>query len=148
MQNEATDSIQLQSLCKKLRIPLKGIYSKDTLPKKLTKGNYIINQDDNEGDGTHWVGLAMLNNREGFYWDSFGYPPMKSILSRAKEPDIVYNDVVVQDLDSQHCGLYVVSFLKDISEGKDLFDIVGSFHHGGEDDVRKNRLILKKKLGL
>ena len=47
------------------------VYSRDNLPKSIKNGAYIINFDEYEDVGTHWIGLYVKNN-EITYFDSFG----------------------------------------------------------------------------
>ena len=63
---------------KKLGIKhLRGIYSRDGLPKKITKECGIINLDDIQGPGTHWVCYRNLDSVVE-YFDPFGLiMPMK-----------------------------------------------------------------------
>ena len=39
-----------------------GVYSRDNLPNKIKKGAYIINLDEYENTGTHWVSLFVKTN--------------------------------------------------------------------------------------
>ena len=39
--------------------------------KKIKKGAYVINLDEYENTGTHWVALFVKTN-EAVYFDSFG----------------------------------------------------------------------------
>ena len=48
-----------------------GVYSKNNLPNKIKKGAYVINLDEYENTGTHWVSLFVKTN-EAIYFDSFG----------------------------------------------------------------------------
>ena len=48
-----------------------GAYSKNNLPNKIKKGAYVINLDEYENTGTHWVSLFVKTN-EAIYFDSFG----------------------------------------------------------------------------
>ena len=48
-----------------------GIYSRDNLPKKIKDGTSVINLDEYEDVGTHWIALHVLNI-EIIYFDSFG----------------------------------------------------------------------------
>ena len=34
-----------------------GVYSRNNLPKKIKDGTYVINLDEYEDVGTHWIGL-------------------------------------------------------------------------------------------
>ena len=48
-----------------------GVYSRDNLPKITKNGAYIINLDEYENTGTHWIALFVKTN-EVIYFDSFG----------------------------------------------------------------------------
>ena len=48
-----------------------GVYSRDNLPKAIKNGAYVINLDEYEDAGTHWIVLYAKNN-ESTYFDSFG----------------------------------------------------------------------------
>ena len=48
-----------------------GVYSRNNLPKTIKKGAYVINLDEYENTGTHWVALFVKTN-ETIYFDSFG----------------------------------------------------------------------------
>ena len=34
-----------------------GVYSRNNLPKKIKDGAYVINLDEHEDTGTHWIAL-------------------------------------------------------------------------------------------
>ena len=48
-----------------------GVYSRDNLPKITKKGACVINLDEYENTGTHWIDLFVKTN-EVIYFDSFG----------------------------------------------------------------------------
>ena len=48
-----------------------SVYSGDNLPKITKKGAYVINLDEYENTGTHWIALFIKTN-EFIYFDSFG----------------------------------------------------------------------------
>ena len=48
-----------------------GVYSRNNLPNKIKKGAYVINLDEHENTGTHWIALFVKTN-EAIYFDSFG----------------------------------------------------------------------------
>ena len=48
-----------------------GVYSRNNLPK-IKENTYIINYDEYESIGTHWIGLNVNNNNHVTYFDSFG----------------------------------------------------------------------------
>ena len=47
-----------------------GVYSRNSLPK-IKGGAYIINLDEYELLGTHWIAL-YVNDKNVTYFDSFG----------------------------------------------------------------------------
>ena len=47
-----------------------GVYSRNNLPK-IKDGIYVINLDEYESIGTHWIAL-YINNNNATYFDSFG----------------------------------------------------------------------------
>ena len=47
------------------------VYSRNNLPKTIKKGAYVINLDEYENTGTHWVALFVKANK-AIYFDSFG----------------------------------------------------------------------------
>ena len=48
-----------------------GIYSGYNLPKTIKNGAYVINLDEYEDAGTHWVALLYVKNNLVIYFDSF-----------------------------------------------------------------------------
>ena len=48
-----------------------GVCSRDNLPKTIKNGAYVINLNEYEDVGTHWVVLYAKNN-EIAYFNSFG----------------------------------------------------------------------------
>ena len=49
-----------------------GVYSRNNLPNKIKKGAYVINLDEYENTGTHWVSL-FVKAIKVIYFDSFWY---------------------------------------------------------------------------
>ena len=48
-----------------------GVYSSNNLPKTIKKGAYVINLDEYENIGTHWIAL-FVKPKYVVYFDSFG----------------------------------------------------------------------------
>ena len=46
-----------------------GVYSRDSLPKKLKHGCYVVNLDEYKNIGTHWIAPYVKDN-EIIYFDS------------------------------------------------------------------------------
>ena len=72
--NKALSNFDLEGWIDKLRIKrFRGIYSRDALPDKIYKKECgIINLDDIEGQGTHWVCYRNLEKNLVEYFDPFG----------------------------------------------------------------------------
>ena len=54
----------------KYEFKFNGVYSKDNLPK-VKDGAYIVNLDDKQSKGTHWISLFIEKNT-AVYFDYFG----------------------------------------------------------------------------
>jgi len=109
----------LHIYCKKLSIPLIGIYTKDELPKHKQQGAYIINlQDDNMGNGSHWC--CFINEKGHFiYFDPFGLnAPSELQLWFGKK--YIYNSKQIQSISTGYCGIYNIFFLKYMYQFKHL----------------------------
>ena len=67
-------------LSKQIEPRFNGVYSKNNLPKTIKKGAYVINLDEYENTGTHWVSLfvkskyttELSSSERTVYFDSFG----------------------------------------------------------------------------
>ena len=102
-----TSNLELIKYCKKLKIHNVVICMRDELTKvsKHTK-NIIMNLEDNNGNGFHWV--CIFNRQDKYYFDSFGLPPPVEVIKFLQNG--VYQTFQVQELNSKCCGqlcLYV-----------------------------------------
>lgn len=112
---ELLSNFDLVSYCKALHIPLKKILSKDLYDNvKVQIGAYIVNmQDEDDGNGTHWVGFIITENM-AIYFDSYGMgipPDIKKFLRRYKKMTVIYSIDQIQTIKSVACGWYVLYFL-------------------------------------
>lgn len=108
-----TTNYQLLRLCKNIS-NFRGIFMRNSLPKKpLLKECGIVNLDDKDGKGTHWVAYKKRGNKVS-YFNSFGdlKPPKELIKYFGKNVLIFYNRRKYQSFKSNKCGLYCVKFLK------------------------------------
>jgi len=71
----------------------------------------IINLDDVEGPGTHWVAYRKIGNNVT-YFDSFGdlRPPL-DLMSYLGVDEVKYNPNRYQDFDTYVCGHLCLRFL-------------------------------------
>ena len=96
-------------------------------------------QNDNDGDGTHWV-LAYQEPHRTIYMDSFGVIPPKAIFDHFKKP-IMFNKKQIQDIDSEYCGWFCLFFLDHLKRNKNMVDkIMDNFK---KEDLKLNDEVLK-----
>ena len=103
-----------------------GVYSRDNLPKTIRKGAYVINLDEYNDIGTHWIALYVRNNC--IYFDSFG---VKYIPNEIKQfigsKDIISNIFKLQPYDSIMCGYFRIAFIDFMFAGKTLLQFTNLF---------------------
>ena len=118
-----------------------GVYSSDNLPKTIKKGAYVINLDEYEDAGTHWIAL-YVKNKEVVYFDSFGVEHVpKEIIKFIKNKDIIANIFRLQAYDSIMCGYYCIEFINYMLKGKTVLDYTNLF---SPNDFKKNDQVIKR----
>ena len=114
-----------------------GVYSRDNLPKIIKKGAYVINLDEYENAGTHWIALFVKTN-EVIYFDSFGVEHIpKEIELTIGNKKIKPNRFRIQSYDSIMCGYFCIELIK----GKTLLDYTNLF---SPNDFKKNDRVIKR----
>lgn len=162
-------NFDIKRICKKLELPIVGVYSKNELyniPRKI--GSYYINlMDDDKTDvegnnGSHWV-LAKIysdDDREdaeetenhkvcnALYFDSFGFGMPKAVSSFLKPFKPVYcNNREIQNIDSSQCGWYCIACDYSLEYYQDSDSYLGDYEkflNLWSDNPRKNLAILKR----
>ena len=100
----------------------RGVFSRDALPKKNHKVECgIVNLDDIQGPGTHWVAYRIQKKPE--YFDSFGLP-MPEEVRHYLGPDAIYSPDELQDRDSVLCGWWCLYFLLERQRGVPFFEVL------------------------
>jgi hypothetical protein len=85
-----------------------GIFSNDTLTNPNKNKIYIINLQNADEPGSHWV---LLYN--GYYFDSYGTVPTTNIAPYVKN----YNTADFQGLNNSSCGYYCIFVANNIIAG-------------------------------
>ena len=117
-----------------------GVYSRDNLPANIKKGAYVINLDEYEDAGTHWIAL-YVKNKKVVYFDSFGVGHVpKEIIKFIKNKDIIPNIFRLQAYDSIMCGYFCIKFIDYMFDDKTLIDYTDLFP---SHDFKKNDKIIK-----
>ena len=126
-----------------------GVYSRNNLPKTIKKGAYVINLDEYENTGTHWVVLFVKTN-EAIYFDSFGVEHIPIEINKFITNDttkssslerIESNIFRIQAYDSIMCGYFCIEFIKYMLKGKKLLDYTNLF---SPNDFRNNDQVIKR----
>ena len=74
-----TSNFELIKYCKKLKIHIVVICLRDELTNMSKHtNNVIMNFEDNNGNGSHWV--CIFNSQDKYYFDSFGLPPPVEVI--------------------------------------------------------------------
>ncbi len=112
----------------------KGAISQDRLellkPSMKKDFSCIINLEDSNEDGSHWVCLYNDKN-ENFseYFDSYGMKPAFETISFVKKhfrKSIFYNDNQLQGDNSKKCGHFCMYYIKSRASGKSPYDVLYS----------------------
>ena len=118
MPNRALYDVDLVLWAKRLKIPyFRGVFMRDNLPKKPWKNeSLIVNLDNSNGEGTHWVCFKKTGNFVQ-YFDSYGNlkPPIE-VQEYLKNNYISFNKTAYQNVssNSQICGHLCLYFLSNI----------------------------------
>ena len=134
------------------------MYSRNNLPNKIKKGAYVINLDEYENTGTHWISL-FVKPKYAAYSDSFGVEHIPKEINkfirskelRSKElgfavgsavnNDIKGNIFRIQAYDSIMCGYFCIEFINFMLKGKTLLDYTNLF---APNDFKKNDRVIKR----
>ena len=98
-----------------------GVFSRNNL-LRMKDGKYVINLDDKNSKGTHWVSL-FIDRNTALYFDSFGikYIPQE-VLNKIKDKSIIHNIFRIQDNESIMWEFYCIAFIEYMFSGKTLLD--------------------------
>lgn len=87
-----------------------GVFAMNKLPAVCSNGSYVINLDDHDEPGSHWVAV-WCHDGTIEYMDPFGIPPIDKRCLEFLGSNMFYNSVKLQLLLSSACGFYCVYFI-------------------------------------
>ena len=120
-----------------------GVYSRNNLPNKIKKGAYIINLDEYENTGTHWVS-SFVKTDEAIYFGSFGVEHIPKEINRLIGNKKIKASIFrIQAYDSIMCGYFCIEFINYMLKGKTLLDYTNLF---SPNDFKKNDRVIKRIL--
>ena len=102
-----------------------GVFPADKIPKIWTKPTgYVINTDNHDKPGKHWLGVFVNAHGRAIFFDSYGRPPIRPVLQRLQKNCIyfTYNRKQIQSFSSEVCGQYCILFLHCMSRGFSLYE--------------------------
>ena len=108
-----------------------GVYSRNNLPNKIKKGAYVINLDEYENTGTHWVSLFVKPKyttgssslERTVYFDSFGVEHIPKEINKFIGNNKIKASIFrIQAYDSIMCGYFCIEFTNYMLKGKTLLD--------------------------
>lgn len=145
MKNYTTSSTDLERTAQILKLPLVGVFSKDTLPDRCYVGSYIINMENSDvGNGTHWVLLKIFPTKEVIYFDSFGLPFPEQIREFVKGK-IAISNREIQDIDATTCGYYCLAcddYMTYQKQHRPIYERFDDFLNIFKGDTKKNDEVL------
>ena len=118
-----------------------GVYSRNNLPKTIKKGAYVINLDEYENTGTHWVSLFVKTN-EVIFFDSFGIEHIPNEINKfIGNKNITSNIFRIQAHDSIMCGYFCIEFINYMLKSKTLLNYTNLF---SPNDFKKKDRVIKR----
>ena len=103
------------------------MYSRNNLPNKIKKGAYVINLDEYENTGTHWISLFVKANKV-IYFDSFGIEHIPEKTNKfIGNKKIKASISRIQAYDSIMCRYFCIEFINYMLKGKKLLDYTNYF---------------------
>jgi len=146
---------ELKQLFKIFKIKCRGIYLKDELkPVETEEGFYIYNLDSKTKPvmstslGTHWT-CSVGNDKQAMYFDSYGVVPPNEIsyFLKLKYDKYMYNNYIIQDLNSTNCGFYCLGLALYVKENQatnpNLMQTCNEYINMFGDNARTNDVILR-----
>ena len=117
-----------------------GVYSRNNL-SKIKDGAFILNLDEYESIGTHWIPL-YVNDNNVTYFDSSGIEHIpKEIKKFIGNKNVVINIYRMQAYDSIICGYFCIGFIDFMLKRKSLLQYTNLF---SPNDYEKNDKVILK----
>ena len=107
-----------------------GVIMKDEVKnlKIYDKMIVIVNYDNSNLSGSHWVGIVKINNLI-YHFGSYGIPPLKEVTDKFKRDNkIYYNDIAVQLDNSKICGNLTLYVIKELVKGRSFRYILNTIY--------------------
>jgi len=122
--NKPLSNFEIEDVVKKIGLKnFRGVFLRDTLPKKPKRNECaIMNLDNTSGDGTHWAAWFKRGDKK-WYFDSCELPPPTDDYLG----DVFYPTEQIQPRQEVICGHHCLFVLKEMQKGKGLQEIINTF---------------------
>ena len=118
----------------------KGVFSRNNLPG-IKDGAYVINLNDNNSKGTHWVSL-FIDKNTAVYFDSFETEHIpQRVLTKIKDKSIIHNIFRIQDNKPIMSGFYCIALIEYMLSEKTLLAYTNLL---SPNDYKRNDKIIYK----
>ena len=121
-----------------------GVYAADEIPRTWARpAGLIVNTDDHNKPGEHWVAMYVDRDGRGSYFDSYGLPPIipQHVAGLRRNCKFYrHNLKQLQSDTSDVCGQFCIVFLHLMSFGSNLAEFNSLF----SSDVEKNDKIVRE----
>jgi hypothetical protein len=126
--NVPLSNFQIMDAAKQMKIKkFRGVFVRDQLPEKPRSNECgVLNLDDSDGRGTHWVSWYKKGNLK-IHFDSYGLPPPVELINYLKSP-VYYNSERVQPDGMVICGHLCLYILKKLSDGYNFQEVINTLY--------------------
>ena len=99
-----------------------GTYSKDNVPVLKNYQTTIINLQDSDKSGSHWVSYKKIGNKI-FYFDSYAVAYIPDIITKQyPKHKFICNLYRIQSIDSVQCARFCILFVKSNIKNKNEYN--------------------------
>lgn len=141
-------NIDLSKISDQLKVKY-TVICKDELKDQYPTGAYIINLNNSNESGSHWVCLVICKT-VGFYCDSFAGEAPNEVYTfcRKNKLKLAINTYIIQHLESTNCGYFCVGLIYYLNLNKGFENAVkfinecNNFINLFDDDAKLNDVIL------
>lgn len=128
----------------------RGVFAIDELSKQLKQPGagaaYVVNYDERDKPGSHWVGVFRDDQGHVDFFDSVGLPPLDDRITRyVLGSNYSFNPNQYQQLSGNACGFYVVYFILQRSRHCTANDILEHIDRVNSDYVVKDYIYSRFK---
>ena len=114
-----------------LKYKVLGVFARNQIPKRVDSFpcGFIVNTDNSDQPGTHWLAFYLKSENETELFDSYGHKPELFHFKATQ-----YNNQRLQSSTTNVCGQYCLYFLFNRCRGRSMNAIIRQF----TNDYAKN----------